>query len=168
MRYSPAAAALCLLVAVTSSVGWSSPTEPLDPAAAALVAQARTSLGSGDVNDAVAAYEAALVSQPGNVTVLVGLADANRRNGMQGKALHYYRKALEADPKNLTAIAGEGAALAEKGAVAKAEKNLDRLKRLCGSDCDATRHLATVIARGSAPRVVTAEAVTPEPQVSEN
>jgi hypothetical protein len=87
---------------------------------------------------------------------------------MQGKALHYYREALEADPKNLAAISGEGAALAEKGAVEKARRNLARLKGMCGESCDATRQLAAAIARGPSVRVLTAEAVTPEPVVTEN
>ncbi|MCP5403139.1 MAG: hypothetical protein H6917_12235, partial [Novosphingobium sp.] len=75
---------------------------------------------------------------------------------------------LENDPRNLSAIAGEGAALVEKGAVEKARRNLARLKGLCGSKCSETRELASVIAKGPAPRVVTAEAVKPDPIVSEN
>ena len=38
MRYSPAAFALALLVAVSASTGYSAPPSPLDPRAAALVA----------------------------------------------------------------------------------------------------------------------------------
>ncbi len=87
---------------------------------------------------------------------------------MQGKALHYYREALKSDPQNLLAISGEGAALVEKGAVDKARRNLARLQGLCGDGCDATRSLAAAIAKGPAPRVVTAEEVKPEPVVSEN
>ena len=168
MRYTPAAAALALLAAVTSSVAFTAPREVLDPRAAALVAQGRAALDSGKVDAAIDAYEAALAVQPGAVTVLVDLAGANRRNGMQGKALHYYREALQVDPRNLVALAGEGEALAEKGAIEKARRNLAQVKTLCGGDCDAARTLAAAIARGPAQRVVTAEAVTPQPVVSEN
>jgi hypothetical protein len=87
---------------------------------------------------------------------------------MQGKALHYYREALKNEPGNLLALSGEGAALAEKGAMEKARRNLARLQGLCGSNCDATRQLNAAIAKGPAPRVVSAEAVKPEPVVSEN
>jgi len=168
MRYFPAAAALSLLAAVAASAGHTAPTETLAAPAAALVAQGRSALASGNVDAAIDAYEAALAVQPGSVSILLALAEATRRNGMQGKALHYYRKALDSDPRNLAAIAGEGAALAEKGAVEKARLNLAQLQRLCGNDCDATRQLSAVIAKGPSPRVVTAEAVTPDPVVSEN
>ena len=168
MRYTPVALALSLLAAVTASVGYSAPPEKLDPREAALLAQGRAELTAGRTDGAVDAFEAALAVQPGSVSVLVNLAEATRRQGMQGKALHYYREALEADPKSLTAISGEGAALVEKGAVEKARRNLARLKGMCGDDCDATKQLAAAIAKGPAPRIVTAEAVKPEPVVTEN
>jgi tetratricopeptide (TPR) repeat protein len=168
MRYTPVALALSLLAGVTASVGYSAPSDQLSPRAAALLSQGRADLAAGRTDAAVDAFEAALVVQPGSVSVLVNLAEATRRQGMQGKAIHYYREALETDPQSLPAISGEGAALAEKGAVEKARRNLARLKGLCGDSCDATRELAAAIAKGPAPRVVTAEAVKPAPVVSEN
>lgn len=168
MRYTPVALAVALIAAVSSSVSLSAPPEALDPRAAALVSQARSALAAGNVNAATDAYEAALTVQPGSVTVLIGLAEASRRAGMQGKSLRYYRTALEADPRNLTAIAGEGQALAEKGATEKANRNLAKLQGLCGKDCAEARVLAAAIAKGPSPRVVTAEAVTPKPVISEN
>lgn len=168
MRYTPAALALSLLFAVTASASFSAPPAPLDPRASALLAHGRTELSAGRVDSAIDAYEAALTVQPGNITILLDLAEATRRQGMQGKALHYYREALKSEPGNLLAISGEGAALAEKGAIEKARRNLARLQGLCGSNCDATRRLTAAIADGAAPRVVSAEAVKPEPVVSEN
>lgn len=168
MRYTPAAIALSLLAAITASASFSAPPERLDPRASELLSQGRIALSEGRVDQAIDAYESALAVQPGSVTVLLSLAEATRKQGMQGKALHYYRDALEADPGNLLAIAGEGAALAEKGAVEKARRNLARLQGLCGNNCDATRQLATAITKGAAPKVVTAEAVKPSPVVSEN
>jgi Flp pilus assembly protein TadD len=168
MRYSPVAIALALVASVTASVGISAPAEPVDPRADMLLAQARAELAAGRNDQAIDALEAALTVQPGSVPVLLVLAEAQRRQGMQGKALRYYRVALERDPQNLVAIAGEGAALAEKGAVEKARRNLSRLQGLCGADCSATRDLAAVIARGPVQRVVSAEAVKSEPVISEN
>ncbi|MFA7586298.1 MAG: tetratricopeptide repeat protein [Novosphingobium sp.] len=168
MRYTPAAVALALVAAVSASVSHSTPQLPMNPRAAALVAEGRAALESGQVDSAVDAYEAALTIQPGSATILLHLADATRRQGMQGKALHYYRAAIEQEPANVLAIAGEGAALVEKGALEKARRNLSRLKTLCGDDCDATRQLAAAIARGPVTRIVTAEAVKPEPVVSDN
>lgn len=168
MRFMPAALALSLLATVSASVIHSAPSPTIDPRAAALIAEGHRSLSAGKIDAAIDAYEAALTVQPGNATVLLNLAEATRRQGMQGKALHYYREALEADPANLQAIAGEGEALVEKGAVEKARRNLSRLEGLCGKSCDATKQLSAAIARGPLPRVLTAEAVTPAPVVSEN
>jgi tetratricopeptide (TPR) repeat protein len=168
MRYYPAALALSLLAAVTASASFSAPPQPMDPRAAELLAQGRGELAAGRIDTAVDAYEAALAIQPGNVAILVNLGEVTRRQGMQGKAIHYYREALEAEPNNLSAISGEGAALAEKGALEKAKRNLAQLQGLCGESCDATRLLAAAIAKGPAPKIVTAEAVMPAPVVTEN
>jgi len=168
MRYTPVAVALSLLATITSSVGYSAPSDQLDPRASALLEQGRAELAAGRTDAAVDAFESALAVQPGSVTVLVNLADATRRQGMQGKALHYYREALSEDPRNVLAISGEGAALAEKGAVEKARRNLARLKGLCGENCEATKQLSAAIAKGPSPRVLTAEAVKPSPVISEN
>lgn len=168
MRYTPVAVALSLLAAVSSSVIHSQAVQPSDPRAVALIGQGRAAAAAGDLNAAIDAYEAALTVEPGSVPVVLALADATRRQGMQGKALHYYRVALASDPRNLDAIAGEGVALAEKGAADKAGRNLARLQTLCGKDCAEVRQVAAAIAKGPSPRVVTAEAVAPKPVVSEN
>ncbi|WP_144039834.1 tetratricopeptide repeat protein [Novosphingobium sp. TH158] len=168
MRYTPAALALSLALTLTSSVLYSAPPQVLEPRAAALQAQGRAALEAGDINAAIDAYEAALTIQPGSVLLTLDLAEATRRQGLQGKALHYYRKALVNDPQNLDAIAGEGVALVEKGAVEKARRNLTRLQGLCGKNCAQATQLSAAIAKGPTPRVVTADAVTPNPEVSEN
>lgn len=168
MRFYPAALALSLLAAVSSSAGFPAAPERLAPQAMALVAQGRAEMAAGRIDAAIDAFEAALVVQPGSASVLVQLAEATRKQGMQGKAIHYYREALQADPRNLMAISGEGAAMAEKGAIEKARRNLARLEGLCGKDCEATRQLAETIGREPVPRMVSAEAVKPQPVVTEN
>ena len=169
MRYSPAAVALSLLCAVTASSLQSAPVQQLDPRAAKLVVQGRAALAASNVEGAIDAFEAALAIQPGSATIYLNLAEASRQQGMQGKALHYYREVLEAEPQNLAAIAGEGAALAEKGALDKAKRNLARLQGLCGDNCQATRDLGTALASASQPRVITADAAKPQqPAVSSN
>lgn len=168
MRFTPAGLALSLVLALSASVGHSASPQVLDPRAQALVAQGRGALTAGQVDQAIDLFESALAVQPGSVAITLDLAEATRRQGLQGKALHYYRGALARDPQNLAAISGEGAALVEKGALEKARRNLLRLQGLCGSNCPATRDLAAAIARGPAERVVTAEAVKPAPVVSTN
>lgn len=168
MRYTPVAVALSIFAAVSSSVSHSEAPEALDPRASVLLSQGRAAAASGNLDGAIDAFESALTVEPGSVGVLLALADATRRQGMQGKALHYYRVALTTDPRNVVAIAGEGMALAEKGATEKANRNLARLQTLCGKDCTEARKLAAAIAKGPSPRVVTADAVAPKPVVSEN
>ena len=166
MRYYPAALALSLLAGLTASASWSAPSLPLDPRAAALEIQGRAQLAGGNVDGATDSFEAALAVQPGHQALVLDLAEAARRQGMQGKALRYYRDVLEHDPQNIAALSGEGAALAEKGAVEKARQTLARLEGLCGANCAATRTVAQAIAHGPAPRVVSADELKPKDTVA--
>ena len=168
MRYTPAALALALLAAVSASTSYSAPPVPLDPRAATLVQAGRTAMTGGNVDEAVSDFEAALAIQPGHVAILLNLAEATRKQGMFGKALHYYRVALSIDPNNQFALAGEGEALVEKGAVEKAKRNLDRIVQLCGnSTCAPAKQLSAAIAKGPPPApVVTAVDVEAKPEVT--
>ncbi|MGC1269537.1 MAG: tetratricopeptide repeat protein [Croceibacterium sp.] len=167
MRYAPAAFALSLLVAVTSSVSFGATHEP-DPRAAALVAEGRAEMKAGKVEDAITTFEAALAIDPAHVAIYHDLAAAARQQGMQGKAIHYYRTALARNPEDLAALAGEGQALLEKGAVEKARRNLGQLQTICGSNCAETRELAAAIESAPKPTVLTAEAVLPDAAVTQN
>jgi tetratricopeptide (TPR) repeat protein len=168
MRTMPLAIALSLLVAVTGSAGTAGVSVPTDPRAKALVETGRSLLLSGDVDAATDSFEAALAIDPGNPSTYLALGDAARAAGMQGKAIHYYREALERDPNNLAALSGEGGAMAEKGALEKAKGNLARLEGLCGRACPETQQLSGVIAKGPIAKVVSADAVKPEPKVEAN
>jgi Tfp pilus assembly protein PilF len=166
MRYTPAALALCLVTLVTASASWSAPVQPLDARAAALEKAGREALAAGDADKATDAFEAALTVQPGHPVIVLDLAEAARRQGMQGKALHYYRDVLASDPQNLTALSGEGEALAEKGALEKARRNLAQLQGLCGATCTPSRDLAAAIARGPSPQMVSAAEIKPDVKVN--
>lgn len=168
MRYYPAALALSLLVGVTASAGGAREVTPVDPRAEALIATGQGELAKGNVDAATDAFEAALAVDPGAVPAYLALGEAARKAGMQGKAIHYFRLALARDPDNLEAIAGEGGAMAEKGALDKAKRNLARLEGLCGRNCSEAGQLAGAIAHGPMPRVVSAESVKPAPQVESN
>ncbi len=167
MRYTPAAVALSMFLAVSSSAGFAAGEEP-DPQAQALAQAGRDLLAAGDSQGAIDLFEAALVVDPAFTAVYVDLGNAARVDGLQGKAIHYYREALERDPENLAAISGEGEALAEKGSLDSARENLARLEELCGFDCAQVDELAAAIERGPVVRVMTAEAVSPDADVSAN
>lgn len=166
MRFAAPAAALSLVLAVSASIGTAADREA-DPRAATLIAEGQAALEAGQPQRAIDAFEAALTVDPGYTPIYLELAEAARREGLQGKAIRYYRYALARDPENVAAISGEGAALVEKGAVEKAKVNLERLEQICGSACPETRQLATAISRGPQPRVLTAEAVMPDAQVTQ-
>lgn len=167
MRYYPAALALSLLVAVSASMGQGA-TPAADPRVEHLLAEGRALLAADKPQEAIDAFEAALAVQPGNTAIYLDLAQAALKENLQGKAIHYYREALEREPNNFAALSGEGAALVEKGALEKARRNLAKLASLCGESCDETRTLAAKIEHGPAPRVLTAEAVTPQTVVTQN
>ena len=168
MRFTPAALALSLAFGLAASVLHSaSPAQTLDPRAEALEGIGKSTLAAGNPLGAIDSYEAAMAIQPGSVRLMIDLAEAQRKLGMDGKALRIYRVAIEREPQNLDAIAGEGATLLEKGAVEKAKRNLSRLQWLC-KDCTQAQQLSAVIAKGPSPRVVSAADVKPKPVVTQN
>ena len=167
MRFAPAAAALSLALAVTSSVGWAGDREPA-PRAGVLIAEGQAALDQGDTQGAIDAFEAALAVDPGYTPIFLRFAEAARADELQGKAIRYYREALTRDPRNLAAIAGEGEALVEKGAVEKAKGNLAKLQSLCGASCPETQTLSARIAAGPPARIQTAEAVMPDAAVTQS
>jgi tetratricopeptide (TPR) repeat protein len=138
MRFAPAAAALSLALAVTSSVGWAGNDAP-EPRAGVLIAKGETALAQGDTQGAIDAFEAALAVE-----------------------------ALTREPRNLAAIAGEGEALVEKGAVEMAKGSLAKLQSLCGESCPETQTLSATIAAGPPARVQTAEALLPDAAVPQS
>lgn len=161
MRLAPAAAALSLVLALVASAGTAAPRVP-DPRAATLLAQGQSALQAGDAQAAVDSFEAALAVDPGYTPTLLRLAEAARASDLPGKAIGYYREALVREPKNIDALSGEGAALAEKGALAKASDRLALVEKACGTNtCEPARALSAAIARGPAARVQTAEVVLP-------
>lgn len=169
MRYAPFALALSLVVGVTGSMGVAkNPAVASDPRVEVLLKDGRAALAKGDVSGATDSFEAALAIDPASNPALLALADAARRDGLQGKAIHYYRQVLEREPNNVVAISGEGGAMVEKGALEKARRNLTRLEGLCGKGCAETAELSAAIARGPAKKVVSAEAVIPAEKVETN
>lgn len=164
MRFAPAAAALSMVLAVTASVGNAGSGDP-DPRAAMLIAEGRAALAADKPQDAIDAFEAALVVDPSYTPIFIELAEVARAEGLQGKAIRYYRETLVRDPGNLAAISGEGEALVEKGALEKAKRNLAQLESLCGASCPETMALQGTIARGVQPRMA---ASVGEPETNNN
>lgn len=165
MRYYPAALALSLICVMSASVGNGAVPTPAN-GALALQAQGRAALAAGQTQTAIDAFESALAIDPGYTALYLDLAQAARKDGMQGKAIHYYRLVMEREPKNYGAISGEGEALVEKGAMEKARRNLAQLKSMCGDSCPETLALANKLTEKPAAPVLTAEAAAPDATVT--
>ncbi len=101
---------------------------------------ARQSVAAADL------YEAALAADPKNVAAYIGLGRVYESLGLPGKALSYYREALEVEPNNLDALEAQAAGLIGKGKLPQAQLNLDRIRKVCKSDCAAARRVSLLIA----------------------
>ena len=112
-------------------------------------------LAAGKPQEATDQFEAALAADPRNRRAYIGLARAAEAEGLPGKAVRFYREALEIDPNDLAALELQGMALVERGAKARAESNLERVKKLCDGPCPQADRLAAAIARG--PKTPTAQ-----------
>lgn len=105
-------------------------------------------LAAGKPDAATDSFEAALAADPRNRNAYMGLARAAEAQGLPGKAVRFYREALELDPNDLAALEAQGLALVERGATARANDNLDRVKKLCQGSCPPADRLAAAIAKG--------------------
>lgn len=165
MRFGAIAVGLSLmLAAVSSSSLGQRPDDQIDPRSLALVAKALEARKAGKLDLATDLLESALAVDPRNRAGYVELAEVARAQSLPGKALGLYNEALALDPNDVTVLSGQGAALVERGAVDRARQSLDRIRRICKSDCPAARSLAAVIAKGPPASAVTAQAGNAAPK----
>ena len=168
MRFTPAAVALSLALAVTSSVTYSQqPEHAVNPQSAALVSAGETAQKSGDLDGAAGFFESALAVDPANRNAFIALAKVAQAQNLPGKAIRLYREALELNPDDRIALAGQGAAMVQRGAVEKARVNLAKLETLCKTGCNELQTLNSAIDKGPPQTVLSAEAVTPKPVATE-
>lgn len=117
----------------------------LKPVSVRMAAEGKAALDRKDANAAIDAYEAALASDPKNVAAFSGIAKGYEMLGLPGKAVKYYRDALALNPSDISALEGQGKALIARGATARAQVNLARIKALCKTDCAAAERLQTAL-----------------------
>lgn len=118
----------------------------IKPASMKFATEGAAALAASKPTAALDAYEAALAVDPKNRAAYIGMARASQAMGLPGKAVKFYREALQLEPNDLVAIEGQGEALVQRGAKARAQANLDRLKALCGN-CAQVGQLAAAIAK---------------------
>jgi Tfp pilus assembly protein PilF len=168
MRISPPAFALSLALLSVSSVGHGQRRDAdVNPESAALTSEGKAMLTAQKYDEATNLLESALAVDPRNRSAFMALAIVAEKQGLPGKAIRLYRESLLIEPNDIEALSGQGEALVQRGAVAKAQENLARIKQLCVGACPEQEKLAAVIARGAPVKTVSAEAVKPKPVVSE-
>lgn len=150
MRASWAIPLMLLVMGTASTVavgagGSASGDDVLKPVSLRMAEQGKAALDRGDANAAIDAYEAALASDPKNVAAFSGIAQGYEKLGLPGKAVKFYREALALNPSDIPALEGQGKALIIRGATARAQVNLARIKALCKDDCSAATRLQTAL-----------------------
>ncbi len=136
----------------------------LKPESVRMMQAGQAALGKGDASVAIDNFEAALASDPKNVGAFVGIAQSYEKLGLPGKSVKYYREALALNPSDLGALEGQGKVLIARGATARAQINLARIKALCKLDCSAATRLQTALNTA----VAAADAPAKSPPVVKN
>jgi Tfp pilus assembly protein PilF len=175
MRFSPAAIALSLTLAVMSSASINARSnDAIDPRSIALLATGDQALAAGLFDSAIDYYESALAVDPRNRNAYISMARAVRGQGLNGKAIRFYKEALELEPNDQVALAEQADVMIAKGAVEQARIIIARLKTLCRANCSAADRLLEVAAKASEkqPMQASAAEVTPtigtEPEAQPN
>lgn len=164
MRYSPVAVAMALALAcVSSGVMAQKPDNQTNPNSVALARAGEAALAARNYQVATDNLETALAADPRNRQAFILLGKVAQAEGLPGKAVGLYGQALALDPNDLAALEAQGEALVQRGAVKRAEVNLQRIRTLCKSECAAASQLSAAIAKGPPPAVVTAQTATVVP-----
>lgn len=133
------------------------------PQSVALENEGKAALAAGKFETAEDLLETALAVDPRNRWAYIDIARVAQRQQLFGKAIKMTGKALELDPNDADAIAVQGEAMAQLGALARAQENLKKLQALCGARaCPQIAQLQAAITRGP---VVVAEA-KPKPETT--
>jgi Tfp pilus assembly protein PilF len=155
---SVALAAVLATMSITTSLSGQRPDDQIDARSMQLLTQGKALRASGDVDGATDVIETAAAVDPRNRAAFIVLAEMARQRGLPGKAIRLYREALLLEPNDVAALRGQGEALVQKGAIARAEENLTKIRTLCKGTCGDATALAAVIAKG--PPVTTAQVDT--------
>lgn len=169
MRGSWSIPALLLAAGTISTVaiGSVSGDDALRPASVQMQKTGEAALSKAQPSAAIDAFEASVAADPRNSASFIGMAHAYEALGLPGKAVRFYREALTLDPNDLNALEGQGKALVARGATARANLNLVRIRTLCKGECPQAKRLEVALAT---PPVVakTASAEPVKPVVVKN
>ena len=157
-----AAFAAGVLVAVLAPVSGQRADDQIAPLSLSYQARGEALTAQAQYPAAIDALETALAVDPRNRGAYRALARVASAQGLYGKSIKLYGEVLAIEPNDLEALAGQGDAMVQRGAVDRARANLARIQKLCASSAGATcapaTRLASAIAKGPPPAVVTAQA----------
>jgi len=135
-------AATLALAAGAAFANFDLPPSAADNADAMVAAEA---LKTGNWQQAIAGFTAALKAEPGNADYHNGLGYAYRKSGKLEPSFVHYRQALRINPELRSAHEYIGEAYLASGDKAKAREHLAVLERLCGRGCEEYRDLEKAI-----------------------
>ncbi|MFC4291914.1 tetratricopeptide repeat protein [Sphingorhabdus arenilitoris] len=168
MRFSPAAIALSLCLAMLSSAGIGKKADDdINPISISLMEQGNAAVKANELEEAVSWYESALAVDPRNRGAYLEMARVVRSKGLNGKAIRFYKEVLEIEPNDQIALTEQAETMLAKGAVDQAKNNLARLKLLCQTNCTAVDKLAVAIDKAGKKPVMQASAVDIKPVAEE-
>ncbi|MFN3451790.1 MAG: tetratricopeptide repeat protein, partial [Sphingorhabdus sp.] len=160
MRFSPAAIALSLTLAVMSSASIGARADDdIDARSIALTQTGNQEAKAGRFDSAINWYESALAVDPRNRAAYIAMARAVKAQGLNGKAIRFYKEALELEPNDQIALAEQADVMIAKGAVEQAGKNIARLKTLCRTSCAAADRLSIAASNATEKQQMQASAV---------
>lgn len=169
MRFFLPASALALALATVSSVSvGKKPDSEIDKRSVELTDQGQAHAAAGRIDPAIDSLESALAVDPKNRRAIILLAEMAKKQEMPGKAIRLYREALLIEPNDVDALAGQGEAMVAKGAVDRAQENLDRIAKVCASNCAQQLRLSAAIEKFKTKPVIAAEAIQAKPVVTKN
>jgi len=158
MRLTPIALSVALAAATIASSGHGQrPDDQIDARSVALVEQGRQQAAAGRHDEAIDLFETALAVDPRNRGAYVALGRVAQAQRLPGKAIRLYADALRLEPTDVAALGAQGEAYVQRGAMARAQANLARLRSLCGQSCPQAQQLAAAIERGPPAEVLAAQ-----------
>jgi Tfp pilus assembly protein PilF len=159
MRVMPIALSAAIALATIASAGYGQRADDqIDARSLDLMRQGNMLDATGKYTEATDTLESALAVDPRNRGAYIGLARVAQNEKLPGKAIKLYYEALALEPNDVAALAGQGEALVERGAIARAKENLERIRSLCKDPCPQATRLIAAIAKGPPAEVMTAQA----------
>lgn len=140
---------MAISVMLASGAAAATADDVLKPQSVQMATIGAAALAKGDASAAIDAFEAAIAADPKNVAAYTGIARSYEALGLPGKAVRFYREALALNPSDLDALEAQGKVLIERGATARAQVNLARIKALCKAACAPATRLETALATAS-------------------